>query len=130
MSGRTVDTAVTVIPARGTSTIDTTAAIGVLRTATTTSSAPHTIPSGLKGKWVRMLVVGANTQYAITLAGETAPTLVYNQASAWGTGHAGAGGTLVDSVPEQFVMPPTAKTLTVISSGTSGFLECYLAGPK
>jgi hypothetical protein len=125
-----LEKALQVIPARGKSTIDTTAAIGVLRVATTAASAAHTVPSALKGKWVRMLVVGANTQYAISVAGETAPTLVYNQVSVWGTGHAGAGGTLVDSVPEQFLMPANADKVTVISSGTAGFWECFLAGVK
>jgi hypothetical protein len=119
-----------VLPAFGKSTADATGETGTLRTATTTSSAAHTIPSGMKGRYVDMLVIGANTQYAITKAGDTAPTLVYNQAAAWGTGHAAAGKTLVDSVEKSVFFPADATTLTVISSSTAGFLEAVVSGVK
>lgn len=125
-----LDKAADVLPAIVTSTADATGAIGVMRVATTASSVAHTIPAGMRGKWVRLLVVGANTQYAITRSGETAPTLVYNQASAFGTGHNAAGSTLVDSTPEHVRLPSTATTITVISSGTGGFFTAHVSGRK
>ena len=117
-------------PALGKSTADATGETGVLRVATTASSVAHTIPSGMKGRYVDLLVVGANTQYAITLEGLTAPTLVYNQAAAFGTGHAAAGKTLVDGVEKSVFFPPNAKTITVISTGTAGFFEAVVSGIK
>lgn len=119
-----------VLAAFGKSTADATGETGTLRTATTTSSAAHTVPSGMKGRYVDVLVTGASTQYAVTVEGETAPTLVYNQAAAWGTGHAAAGSTLVDGVRQSLYFPSNAKTFTVISTGTAGFLEAYVSGPK
>lgn len=124
-----IDNAVHVVPCLGRSTLDATGKIGLLlRAATTTGSVNHTLPAEARGCWVRVVVVGANTQYAITQVGDTAPTLVYNQAVAMGTGHAAAGATLVDSVDQQFRLPDNAQTFTVISSGTSGFIEMHLAG--
>lgn len=124
-----IDNAAHVTPVLGRSTLDATGKIGLLlRAATTTSSANHTIPAEVRGCWVRVVVVGANTQYAVTQVGDTAPTLVYNQAVAMGTGHAAAGATLIDSVEQQFRLPDNAQTFTVISSGTAGFIEMHLAG--
>jgi hypothetical protein len=124
-----LDNAVHVVPVLGRSTLDATGKIGLLLRATTTAgSVNHTIPAEVRGCWVKLLVVGANTQYAITQVGDTAPTLVYNQDVAMGTGHAAAGGTLVDGVEQQFRLPDNAQTLTVISSSTAGKLEMYVTG--
>jgi hypothetical protein len=124
-----IDNAAHVVPVLGRSTADATGKIGLLlRAATTIGSVAHTFPVEVRGAWVRMLVVGANTQYAITQVGDAAPTLVYNQAAVMGTGHTSAGGTLVDSVEQQFRLPDNAATLTVISSGTAGFLEVHVSG--
>ena len=114
-------------PAIGKSTADATGATGIQRVATTAGSVTHTIPSGMKGKYVDLLVVGANTQYAITLGSATAPTLVYNQAAAFGTGHAAAGKALVDSVEKPVYFPPDATSITVISSSTAGFFEACVS---
>lgn len=124
-----IDNAAHVVPPIGTSAADTTGKKGVaLRAATTAGSVAHTIPAEMRGVWVRMLVVGASTQYVITPVGTTAPALAYNQLSVLGTGHIAAGGTLVDSVEQQFRMPDDAFQLVVISSGTAGFLEMHTAG--
>lgn len=119
-----------VLPALGKSTADSTGETGVMRVATTAGSVTHTIPSGMKGRYVDLMVVGANTQYAVTTGTNTAPTLVYNQASAFGTGHAAAGKTLVDSVEKAVFFPPDAASITVISSSTAGFFEAAVSGVK
>lgn len=117
-------------PAIGKSTADATGETGVMRVATTAGSVTHTIPSAMKGRYVDVMVVGANTQYAITQGTNTAPTLVYNQAAAFGTGHAAAGKTLVDSVEKSLYFPTDATSITVISSGTAGFFEAAVSGYK
>ena len=119
-----------VLPAFGKSVADATGETGTMRAATTIGSVPHTIPSGMKGRYVDLLVVGANTQYAITQGTNTAPTLVYNQASAFGTGHAAAGRTLVDSIEKPVYFPSDATTITVISTSTTGFFEAAVSGVK
>jgi hypothetical protein len=119
-----------VLPAFGKSTADATGETGTMRVATTAGSVAHTIPAGMKGRYVDVMVVGANTQYAITTAAQTAPTLVYNQAAAFGTGHAAAGKTLIDSVEKSLYFPADATTITVISSGTAGFFEAAVSGVK
>lgn len=117
-------------PAIGKSTADATGETGVMRIATTAGSVTHTIPTAMKGRYWDVMVIGANTQYAVTLGTATAPTLVYNQAAAFGTGHAAAGKTLVDSVEKSLFIPADATSITVISSGAAGFLEAAISGIK
>jgi hypothetical protein len=119
-----------VLPAIGKSTADATGETGVMRVATTAGSVTHTVPVGMKGRYVDLLALGATTQYAITLGTNTAPTLVYNQASAFGTGHAAAGKTLVDSIEKPVYFPSDITSITVISSGTAGFFEAAVSGIK
>lgn len=117
--------AAAVSPAIASGSADATGRTGVMRAATTTSSVNHTIPSALKGHWVRLLSKGASTQYVVVLDGTTAPTLVYNQTAALGTGHVGVGATLVDGTPEHVWIPRDAKQITVISDGAAGFFELH-----
>lgn len=123
-----IDNAAHVVPAIGSNAADATGVTGVFRVATTAGSVTHTLPADYRGVWVRAVSIGASTQYAFTLRGATAPTLVYNQAAAIGTGHAAAGATLIDGVEQQFRVPDNAVSVTVISSSTGGFFEIHVSG--
>lgn len=107
---------------------DATGKTGVYRYASSTSNASAAIPSAWAGKelFLRVLSTGCNTQVAFSLTGSAA-TLAYNQAAALGTGHAAAGGTCVDSVPEHFPVPKTASHISWISSAAGGYVELYLS---
>lgn len=104
---------------------DTTSRTGVQRYATATSNASATMPGGWKGKWVTFQSDGADTQVAYGVG--SAPTLVYDQAAAIGTGHAGAGATCKDGMPRDFLIPREATHLAWISSATGGFFEMHLS---
>lgn len=120
------------------STADATHGYGVIfRLANSLSSGQATaadIPKECRGRYWRMLTVGANVQWGWLLdldgiGGEdAAPTLVYNQASATGTGHLAAQPTLVDSIPEHVHCPFNARGVVFISSAASGFFEACLSG--
>lgn len=125
----------------GQSTADTTHEAGlVFRVAHSTSSGQATaadIPVSARGRYWRLLSVGANVQWCWLLdsdgvgGADTAPTLVYGQASATGTGHAAAAGTLLDGVERYVVCPKRARRVVFISSaapgGTTGF-EAEVSG--
>jgi hypothetical protein len=111
----------------------------VFRVATATSSGQATaadIPANCRGRYWRILSVGANTQWAWVcdedgVGGvDTVPTLVYNQASATGTGHLAAAGTLVDGVERSVWCPANARRVVFISSATGGFFEGELSGGR
>lgn len=124
----------------GRSTADTTHEHGlVFRVANATSSGQATaadIPKSARGRYWRLLTVGANVQWCWLLdadgvgGADTAPTLVYGQASATGTGHAAAAGTLLDSVERYVVCPPNARRVVFISSAASGTFEAEVSGGK
>lgn len=97
----------------------------VFRVAHSTSSAQATaadIPKSARGRYWRLLSVGANVQWAWVLNADgvggvdTVPTLVYGQLSATGTGHLAAAGTLVDGAERYVVCPSNAVRVVYISS--------------
>lgn len=112
---------------------DATGRTGVMRIAVTTSADSFVLPttgaapgkrSTLGGRWIRILAMGANVQYAFGLG--SAPSITTNEASAPGTGDANAGATLVASVPEQ-VMVPSEATHMGFRGDAAGFLEFYVS---
>lgn len=110
---------------------DTTGEKGVIRYAGSTSSQSATVPTAMRGAECIMLSQGTYAQWGVVLEGDTAPTLVIDQAAAFGTGHASAGGTLLQDQPTRVVFPPNARTIVWISkSATNTFFECRLAGRK
>jgi hypothetical protein len=111
----------------------------IFRVANSTSSGQATaadIPRNCRGRYWRFFTRGANVQWAFVgdedgIGGvDTAPTLVYDQLSATGTGSAVAAGTLVDGSPEHFYCPANARRVVFISSAATGFFEAQLSGDK
>lgn len=133
-----LNAAAKVISPAARSTADATHGYGVIfRLANTLTSSQATaadIPKECRGRYWRLLTVGANVQWGWLLdsdgvGGEdTAPTLVYNQASATGTGHLAAQPTLVDSIPEHVHCPWNARGVVFISSAATGNFEASLSG--
>lgn len=104
----------------------------IFRTANSASAvAPAVdIPVNLRGRYWRILTVGANAQFGFIRSGDTAPTVVYNQASVMATGHLAAAPTFVDSIPEHIFCPVDAVRYTFISSAATGFIEACVSGEK
>lgn len=110
----------------------------VFRVANSTASGRATaadIPPEQRGCYWRFLTVGSNVQFVFELEDQngntpSAPTLVYNQAVATGTGSAAAGGTLLDSVPEHVYCPANALRVTFISAAATGNLEAHRSGRR
>ena len=125
MSDR-MDAAAIVKSSRCSSAADATHQAGVIfRVDHSTSSAQATaadIPAECRGAYWRLLSIGANVDWGWLcdtdgVGGvDAAPTLVYGQKSATGTGHLAAQPTLLDSVPEHVYCPPSARRLVYISS--------------
>jgi hypothetical protein len=129
--GSLVDAACTVEVATARSTADATHSRGLIfRTANSTSSVSPSvdIPVNCRGRYWDVLTVGANAQFAFVLSGDTAPTLVYNQASVMGTGAAAAAPTLVDGLPKSMFCPVNAVRYVFISSAAAGFIEAVVSG--
>jgi hypothetical protein len=93
----------------------------VHRYATSASSVSAALPTAMPGAFMRILSVGANTQIGFGFG--AAPTLIYNELAAFGTGDVNAGGTCVDGIPEHVIVPPKATHIAWISSATGGFVE-------
>lgn len=127
-----VNNAAEVLPPIISNAADATSATGVLRVAATTSSTAVTIPQGMRGKWVSVLARGADTQWGVVMDGATAPTLVYDQAAAFGTGHAAAGWTTLSNTREQVVLPVNAKQIVYIcANATAGnYVEFRVSSGK
>lgn len=106
----------------------------IFRTASSTSAvAPAVdIPANLRGRYWRVLTVGANAQFGFVALGDTTPTIVYNQAVVMGTGHLAGAPTLIDSIPEHIWCPVEARRYTFISSNATagGFIEACVSGEK
>lgn len=68
--------------------------------------------------------MGVDTQVAFST---TARTLVYNQASAIGTGSDVAGWTIPAGTYQDFIVPNDATHINFISSATGGFVELYMS---
>lgn len=145
MSSPALEDAGTVIAPPGRSTADPTHQYGLLfrvANAVTSGQATNTdIPESYQGCYARFLTRGidANTPVdvqfcflCINSAGvlDTAPTLVYNQTSATGTGAAAAAQTLLDRQPEHILIPRNARRIVFISSAASGWFEASRSGVK
>lgn len=132
MSGDKLVAAATVIAPPGKNAADATHQYGLIfRVANATSSGQATaadLPSYVRGRYIRLLTVGASVQWCFLLRGDTAPTLVYNQTSATGTGNAAAAQTLLDSQPEHVFCPPNAVRVVFISSAAAGNFEASVSG--
>jgi hypothetical protein len=109
---------------------------GVHRYAVTTSdgnvaltardpAAPGYRKSKLGGRFIRLLAMGANVQYAFG-TGAAAPDINLNETSALGTGDVNAGATLVNGIPEHVLVPSEATFLAWVGDG-NGFLEFYVS---
>lgn len=134
MSNRS-DAAATVAMATLVSPADATNNKGLIfRTANSTSAvAPSVdIPANLRGRYWRILVVGANAQFGFVVQGDTTPALAYNQAVVMGTGHLAGAPTFVDSIPEHIWCPVEARRYTFICSNATagGFIEACVSGEK
>jgi hypothetical protein len=109
---------------------------GVMRYAVSTSDGNVALPardaaqpgskkSKLSGRFIRMLAMGANVQYAFG-TGTSAPDINLNETSALGTGDVNAGATLVNGIPEHVMVPSEATYLAWVGDG-NGFLEFYVS---
>lgn len=118
----------------GVLTADATNVTGVVRIALTGAAQTATLPaltdhpqkkSALGKRFLRVLAVGANVQLA--QGAGAAPTIVLNQASAFGTGHVGAGATFLNGAEKEFEVDPKATHLGFISDVATGFIEFYVS---
>lgn len=140
-------TAATVISPPASSVADTTHEHGLIfRVATSTSSVQATpsadIPANCRGRYWRLLVKGPDAATAVDLqwawlldedgvGGEdTAPTLVFNQLSATGTGHLAAAQDLLDRQAEHVFCPSNARGVVFIATAATGFFSAHISGKK
>ena len=137
MTSARVDAACTVQLPTLRSTADATHENGLIfRVAHSTSSGPATaadLPKNVRGRYWDVLAFGANVQWGFLLKGDTAPTLVYGQLSATGTGHLAAAPTLLDSQPKSVYCPQNALRVVFISSaapGATAWFEACVSGGK
>lgn len=132
--GSLLDAAATIEIATARSTADATHAHGVVFSvahSATSVTMPGTIPVNCRGRYWRYLSMGENVQWGFVLDGNTAPTLVYGQASALGTGHLARAPTAVDGIPEHVFCPVNATQVVYISeTAAAGFFEAVLSGER
>ena len=96
---------------------------GVYRMALTGALQSWAIPSAIRGKFVTITVC-SNDDVQLAFGAGSAPALALNQLSALGTGHVGAGKTVLARTSLDRRVPGGATHLSVISTGTNGgFLE-------
>lgn len=91
------------------------------------SSTTLTLPASINNCFLTLLARGCDVEYAVTVHGATAPTLVYGQLVTIGTGHAAAGGTIANGIYLPIKLPSNAKSITYMwSAATAGALfEAY-----
>jgi hypothetical protein len=110
---------------------------GVFRVASATSNTSTALPTTAgadgvtrktwNGNFLRVQSLGVDTQVAFSIGTDGAATLVYNQASALGTGSAAAGWTIPNGTYQDFLVPKDATHVNFISSATGGFVEFYMS---
>src|SRR5512139_2693661 len=102
---------------------DATGATGTMRYATTASSQNVAIPAAMQGCWIKLQAVTNQVDWAFGIG--SAATIVLNQASAAGTGHASAGDTLAAGATDQVLVPKPRDGkpvyISFISSTTGGY---------
>jgi hypothetical protein len=113
---------------------DTTGRTGVMRIAVSGSAQNFALPTSgaapgkrhtLPARWLRIAAAGVNVQWAFGVG--SAPTIALNQAAAVGTGHAAAGATLFNGIPEQVLVPSEATHVGFIGESAAGYLELYVS---
>ncbi len=102
---------------------DTSGKTGVYRIAVTATAGNFAIPSGWKGNFVRVSASGTAVQVAVART-TAAPTLVWNQVSAPGTGSTAAGANIADGASRDGLVPKDATFFCWVANG-AGFLELY-----
>ena len=106
-----------------TNVIDTTGKAGVYRIAVSTTAASYALPTGMVGNFVKIYASGTDIQCGFSRG---AVTIVVNQASALGTGHAAAGATVPNGMFIDGLVPKNSTYFNVLGIG-SGFVELYLS---
>lgn len=90
------------------------------------------VPRDARGVYVDLLPRGADVQYGFVREGDTAPTLVYDQQAAMGTGHAAAGKTLIAGVEKPVFVPQNAKQIVFIwkAATADAFFEANISSER
>ena len=87
---------------------DPTGASGVHRIANISAASSVELPSGMRGKFIRVRPIGGDVQVGLSF-GSSGQTLVVNQAAALGTGNAAAGATVKDGEWIDGIVPTVAS---------------------
>lgn len=108
-----------------TASADSTGRNGVHRIAVSTTAASFALPRAMRNNYLRVAAVGCNVQVA-TSSGAAGQTLVYNQASALGTGNVAAGATVPNGTFVDGIVAGNATFLNVVADA-AGFIEVYVS---
>ncbi len=107
--------------------LDATGITGVMRIAVTTTAGSSQLPAGMRGKFMIVKAVGCDIQLGVS-QGAAGVTVVSNQPSAPGTGHAQAGFTVSNGERLDGVVPtgkPTIPLWLNYVGSAAGFLEVF-----
>lgn len=129
------DAAAAILPCFLDNTVDATGKKGLLFRNALSGSPASTelvLPADVKGKYITLLASGCDVQAGVVLTGDTAPTLVYNQAVTIGTGNKQAAPTYPNGIPRDVWIPPDAYSIVFMwSAATSGAnFEGYVSSRK
>lgn len=98
---------------------DATGVTGVQRYALTGALQSWAIPTGLRGKFLT-ITIASNDDVQFAFGAGSAPALVKDQLSSFGTGHVAAGKTIFSRTSLDRRVPANATHLSVIATGTNG----------
>lgn len=86
----------------------------------------------VRGMWLTLFAIGEAVDYGVVLKGQTAPTLIFGQTSAAGTGDEQAGARILANERVQFQIPADAYSLVYIAgANTAGaLLEAYVSSRR
>jgi hypothetical protein len=101
---------------------DSTGLTGIPKYTSSTTAASATIPTAMRGRFVRVASHGCVTEVSASVG---AVTLVYGQTSALGTGSAVAGARIADGGYIEGILPNNCTHLNWVSSSGSGLVEIY-----
>jgi hypothetical protein len=130
MSGKSVEKACRVAHPRAA--LNPTGINGVYRIAVTNASQSIAVPLSLRARFLKLKLVSpagtTSVQYGVSKAA-AGQTIVLNQLSALGTGHASAGGTIFPNSSEDALIEQDVTFLNFIGSATeaSCFLEIFVS---
>jgi hypothetical protein len=109
--------------------LDATGARGVCRILSIAAASSFAIPTGWHGKFLRVVPRGGGVQCGVSF-GAAAVTLVWNVASAPGTGAANSGARASDTEPRseiEGIIPATATFFNYVNETTKTIsLELYV----